>query len=541
MRQSKMPETYRARKIITMEADLPVATHIAVDDGRVLAVGHAADAQGWGYPIDERYAQHVILPGFVEAHGHLVTGGIWDFVCVGAHERRHPAGHSVAGIRENDAVVARLRSEAPAQGAVIGWGLDPIFIPPPRLSSRDLDQVATDRPVAILHSNLHAMTVNGFVLDLVQYGRDSDVPGIVRDAEGAPTGELREFAAMFPVMRRLGIDFSGLANSERALERYGRLAIQSGVTTITDLLNDLPDAAVTMMQAYTNAEDCPIRLSVALNALGGKPEEIVAKARSLALLSTDRLRLGSVKLMTDGSIQAFTAQLKPPGYHRSEGDPMWNVAPDQLERLIDVLHGARLRMHIHTNGDLAIEVAIGALEKAVIAHPEWDHRHTLQHFQMAEQAHIRRLKAIGGAANIFANHVYYFGDQHHDITLGPERAARIDPCGSALAHGLPIAIHSDTPVTPLAPLFSAGCAINRRTESGRLLGRDERIGRMDALRAITVGAAWTLKMDHEVGSIAAGKQADFAILADDPLEVDPESIGEIRVAGTVSGGHHFTA
>lgn len=539
MRQWQMPETWRARKIITMDTARPEATHVAVDEGRILAVGNADDAEAWGYPVDDRYAGHVILPGFVEAHGHLVTGGIWDFIYVGAQARRHPDGHSVSGIRDNRSIVSRLQAEAPVQGAVIGWGLDPIFIEPPRLSSRDLDEIATDRPVAILHSNLHAMTVNSHVMEMVQYGRDSDIPGIVRDAGGAPTGELREFAAMFPVMRRLGIDFGGLANSERALERYGRLALQSGVTTITDLLNDLPEDAVSMMQAYTGAGDCPIRLTVALNALGGKPEDIAAKAQSLAPLSSDRLRLGSVKLMTDGSIQAFTAQLKDPGYHRGDADPMWNVAPEQLERLIDVLHGARLRMHIHTNGDLAIEVAIGALEKAVAAHENWDHRHTLQHFQMAEEAHIARLKAIGGAANIFANHVYYFGDQHHDVTLGPERAARIDPCGSALAQGLPIAIHSDTPVTPLAPLFSMNCAVNRKTESGRVLGPDQRIGRMEALHAITLGAAWTLKMDDEVGSIAAGKHADFTVLEEDPLEVEAERIGEIRVAGTVSGGRHF--
>lgn len=536
-----MPETFRARKIITMDADRPEATHVAIDDGRVLAVGDAAEAESWGYRTDDRYAGHVILPGFVEAHGHLVTGGIWDFIYTGAQERRHPDGHAVPGIRENGAIVARLCDEAPAQGAVIGWGLDPIFIPPPRLSARNLDRVANDRPVAVLHSNLHAMTVNSFVLDMVGYGRDSDVPGIVHDADGVPTGELREFAAMFPVMRRLGIDFGGLANSERALGRYGRLSVQSGVTTITDLLNDLPETAIAMMQDYTGAADCPIRLCVALNALGGRPEDIVAKAQSLAPLSTERLRLGSVKLMTDGSIQAFTGQLKPPGYYRGEGDPMWNVAPAQLERLVDVLHGAGVRMHIHTNGDLAIEVAIGALEKAVAAHETWDHRHTLQHFQMAEEAHIRRLKAIGGAANIFANHVYYFGDQHHDITLGPERAARIDPCGSALAQGLPIAIHSDTPVTPLAPLFSAGCAVNRKTESGRVLGPAQRIGRMEALHAITLGAAWTLKMDHEVGSITPGKHADFAILEDDPLAVEEARIGGIRVAGTVSGGRHLAA
>jgi predicted amidohydrolase YtcJ len=384
------------------------------------------------------------------------------------------------------------------------------------------------------------MTVNSAALALAGYSRDSDVVGLVKDADGQPTGELREFAAMFPVMRRLEIDFGDLGNSARAMDRYARLAVQAGVTTITDLLNDLPESAVAMMRGFTARGDCPIRLVPALNALGGTPEEIADRALVLSPTSTDRLRFGAVKVMTDGSIQGFTAQLKAPGYHRGTGDPIWNIAPEQLVHLVDVLHGRGVQMHIHTNGDLASELAIDALERAVAAHPKWDHRHTLQHFQMADAVQIRRLAAIGGAANLFANHLYYFGDQHHDITLGPQRAARLNPCGTAIAAGLPIAIHSDTPVTPLAPLVTASCAVNRTTETGRVLGGGECIAVGEALRAITLGAAWTLKLDHEVGSIRPGKRADFAVLAKDPLTAAPAELGSIEVLGTVCGGRHFS-
>jgi predicted amidohydrolase YtcJ len=194
-----------------------------------------------------------------------------------------------------------------------------------------------------------------------------------------------------------------------------------------------------------------------------------------------------------------------------------------------------------SNGDLASEVAIDALEKAVARHPKWDHRHIIHHFQMADEVQIQRLRNLGGGANLFANHLYYFGDQHHAITLGPARAARINPCGSALRYGLPIAIHSDTPVTPLSPLFTAACAVNRTTESDRVLGGDERITVANALRAITLGAAWTLKMENVIGSITPGKFADFAALADDPFSVEASKLGAIEVVGTISGGRNFVA
>ena len=143
--------------------------------------------------------------------------------------------------------------------------------------------------------------------------------------------------------------------------------------------------------------------------------------------------------------------------------------------------------------------------------------------------------------NLFPNHHFYWGDQHYGTTLGPERAERMNACASALAAGVPMAMHSDAPVTPLGPLFTAWCAVNRRTASGRLLGAAERIGVAEALRAITVGAAYTLHLDGELGSIACGKRADFAVLEDDPLEIAPENLKDVRIWGTVQGGRLFPA
>jgi len=117
----------------------------------------------------------------------------------------------------------------------------------------------------------------------------------------------------------------------------------------------------------------------------------------------------------------------------------------------------------------------------------------------------------------------------------------MNACASALAAGVPLAIHSDAPVTPLGPLFTAWCAVNRRTASGRLLGEHERIGVPDALRAITLGAAYTLRLDHEIGSIECGKRADFAVLEDDPLEIGAEALKDVRIWGVVQGGRVFEA
>jgi hypothetical protein len=196
-------------------------------------------------------------------------------------------------------------------------------------------------------------------------------------------------------------------------------------------------------------------------------------------------------------------------------------------------------MHVHVNGDEASEVAIEAFARALAKNPNPDHRHVLQHCQLADAAQFRRIRTLGLCVNLFANHLYYFGDKHYELTVGPERAERIDACGTALAEGIPLAIHSDAPVTPMGPLFTAWCAVNRVTVSGRVLGASERICVEAALRAVTLGPAYTLHLDHEIGSIEVGKKADFAVLEENPLTVDPMKIRDIAVWGTVLGGKPF--
>jgi predicted amidohydrolase YtcJ len=146
------------------------------------------------------------------------------------------------------------------------------------------------------------------------------------------------------------------------------------------------------------------------------------------------------------------------------------------------------------------------------------------------------MAALGMCANIFSNHIYFWGDQHRDATVGPERAAGMDACATALREGVSFSIHSDTPVTPMGHLHTAWCAVNRITSTGEVLGPEERISVMDAMKAITIDAAYQLKLDHEMGSIESGKFADFAVLEDDPLEVDPMTLKDIKVWGTVLGG-----
>ena len=536
---------YCARRIITMNPRRPAATHVAVRDGHILGTGTLEDLVGWGaHELDDRFADKVLMPGFVEGHCHSWEGSAWEDTYLGFFDRTAPDGVLHPGLKSIDKVVERFRAAAAGDtgpdDAAMGWGFDPIFFGGRRMVAGDLDRVSATRPVIVMHQSGHIVNVNSEAMRRAGISRDTNVQGLVRDASGEPTGELQGPALRAIVYRAAGRDrFLDMGRGD-ALRRFADSARRAGVTTATDLANELPEATVASQVAITAEEDFPLRIVPALFANARPVDEGVAWVKSLIPRSHERLRYGLVKFVVDGSIQGFTARMKWPGYYNGHENGLWYVEPaEELPRVLGAYHRAGLQVHVHTNGDEATEAAVDAIEAVLREHPAPDARFTLQHCQMAHDAHFRRMAGLGICANLFANHLYYWGDQHCALTMGLERAERMDAAGTAQRLGVPFSIHSDAPVTHLAPLFTAWCAVNRTTASGRVLGEAERLAVPDALRAITLGAAYTLKLDTEIGSIETGKRADFAVLEDDPLSVDPQALKDIEVWGTVVGGRVF--
>ena len=425
------------------------------------------------------------------------------------------------------------------EAPLFAWGFDPLHIGGCKLSREDLDRVSTTRPVMVIHASFHISNVNTFVLERTQLLRATDITGVVAGTDGLASGELQGVAARLRAFRALGGNPLSEKLTAADVQRYARSACVQGVTTTTDLHADLVDNTVELYQLITQDVDFGIRLVPALGGLFHAPQQAIEKLEVLCDRTehNDKLHYGIVKLVIDGSIQGFTARLRWPGYHNGAPNGLWYIAPEELPRLVAAYHKAGLQLHIHTNGDEATEVALDALEAALTEAPRPDHRHTLQHCQMADAALFRRMKALGVCVNLFANHLYYWGDSHYELTMGPERAGRLDATGTAQRVGVPFSIHSDAPVTPLSPLFTAWCAVNRTSSSGRKLGAEtEALTVEQALAAITIGAAYTLRLDHLVGSIECGKLADFAVLDDDPLAVAPDKLKDVPVWGTVIGG-----
>ena len=536
---------FKAKKVITMNSYCPYGTHVAVKEGKILGVGSLEQLEGWGdYELDETFSEKILMPGFVEGHCHAPEGQIWNYPYLGFFERKDPDGKIHPKLENLDQVLERLREAERLKNnpeePLFAWGFDPLYFESERMSTRHLDSVSSTRCIIVMHASGHLINVNSMVLKLAGIDETTEVQGVLKDKEGKPTGELISMATQYMIQKVAGMPFFNSLDS-KGLRNFSKVARREGVTTATDLAARYDKNTLDAYYEVAADKNFPLRIVPAIRIQEMSNADGIEKIKSLKQTSSNKLFFGLCKIIADGSIQGFTARLKWPGYYNGNPEGSWYTAPQNLEKMIEAYHSEGMHLHIHTNGDEATEVTINALEKALTRFPREDHRHTLQHCQMAEEAHFRRMSKLGICSNLFSNHIFYWGDKHLEKTLGPDRAARMNAAVTAKKQGVNFSIHSDAPVTPLAPLFTAWCAINRRTASGLVLGEHERISLNDALYAITLGAAYTLKLDHVVGSIESGKFADFAVLEEDPFLVEPDQLKDIKIWGTVVDGIPFPA
>jgi predicted amidohydrolase YtcJ len=525
---------YLGGPIVTVDGENRVVEALGVEGDRIGAVGSEAEVRAWAGE-DARVIDlggHALLPGFVDAHGHYPGEGIYATT---ADLNPPPIGD----VRNLDDLIARLAARAEKVSAgdwVVGMSYDDTLLAEGRHPKRgDLDRASSEHPVAAVHISGHLAAVN--TLGLAALGIDRNTPDpdggrIQRDADGEPNGVLEE-TAMEAVMVQV---FSpGLTGMLAMVQEANRRALAAGVTTA--------------QSGYASEEILALRW---LSKLGLIPLRLVlwpgaelmddVLAGKTTLPETDPLwvRIGAVKIISDGSIQGYTGYLRDP-YHVPPGDdPNERGYPrytkQQLRERVASYRAAGRQVAIHANGDAAIDDTLDALEAAQLGDPQLDARPVIIHAQMTTEDQLERMAKLRAIPSFFVLHTYYWGDRHRDRFLGPERADRISPTKTAQDTGVRFTIHCDSPVVPMEPLRLIWSAVNRRTTSGDVLGANERIDVPSALRAVTIDAAFQHFEEMDKGSLEPGKLADLVILDRSPLATPPEAIDSIRVLETIVGG-----
>ena len=524
--------------VVTVDDDDRVVDAVAVADRRIAAVGRRDDVMALRGPGTEvtDLGGRALLPGFIDAHGHLA---LTAQKLASANLSPPPIGRvTCIGDLQREMREQIERRDLRAGAWAIGMGYDDTDMEERRHQDRDdLDAVSREHPVVALHISAHLLAANSRALDLAGIsGMTPDPEGgrIRRRENGEPTGVLEE-TAMNAVFARLPQPSAEEAE-EQTLAAMGYYT-SFGATTAQEAALFSPS----FMQAC-----------LCLSEAGEMPLDVVAYplyTLARGMLSADsghglggRFRFGGMKLLTDGSIQGYTAYLSRPYYTvAADREPLYAGFPtfesqEKLNAAVADGYENGWQVLAHANGDAAIGMVIEAARAAEESHPGGDRRTTIIHAQTIREEQLDEIRELGLYVSFFPGHVYYWGDRHRDVFLGPERAARINPMRSALDRGIPITLHHDSPVTPPDILTVVWSAVNRVTSGGRELGPEQRLTPREAVRAVTIDAARQLFEEERKGSIEVGKMADLVVLSANPLTVDPMKIREIAVDETIKEG-----
>jgi predicted amidohydrolase YtcJ len=525
---------YVGGPVFTADAQDRVVEGLAVEGDRVALAGGPEEILAWAERGRARVVDlggRALLPGFGDAHSHFPGAG---FDAVAADLNAPPIG----AVARMEQLVGALRERAAQvrEGEwVVGTGYDDTLLAERRHPTRaDLDAVSERHPVVALHVSVHLAAVNSAALARLGIGPGTPDPEggrIRRDAAGAPDGVLEE-SAVEAAMRAVGSP--GILDSLRIVRRATSRYVAAGVTTAQNGL--APADQIRGLTWLARLRVLPLRLVL-------WPSEEAAEALAGGRLRAPRddpwLRVGAVKLVADGSIQGYTGYLSQPYHVPPAGDPAYRGYPriprDELLARVERLHRAGFQVAVHGNGDAAIDDILDAFEAAQRAQPRPDARPVIVHAQMAREDQLDRMAALGAVPSFFVLHTWYWGDRHRERFLGPERAARISPAASAARRGIPFTLHADTPVAPMEPLRVVNAAVNRITTGGAVLGEEQRIPVLRALRAVTANAARQHFQEADRGSLEPGKLADLVILDRSPL-ADPAAIDRLRVVETIVGG-----
>ena len=525
--------------VITLDSTESVAEAIAIKKGKILAVGRSTVV----IQMSDENTRKIdlqgksIVPGFVDAHSHL-SGVAIQAVTANLLPPPDGPGHNIASLQQALRDFMATSKTVKEHGVVIGFNYDDAQLEEGRHPNRhDLDVVSTDIPIMITHQSGHIGVYNSKALDMFGITADSDDPPggvIVRESGGLePSGVLEE-TAHFTVIYKM-IPSSMVAENWAVAEMQ---YLSNGFTTIQDGKTD--EVTLALMSKY--AADSGFLADVIAYA-------DVAAMNDYSLLNgplhshdyANNFRIGGVKLTFDGSPQGKTAWFTQPyfvpplgqdsGY---SGYPAFTDA--EALKWYSLAYENNWQMLTHANGDAAIDQLIDIASQASVAFPKDDRRTVLIHGQFLRIDQIDEIQRLGIFPALYPMHTFYWGDWHRDSVAGPERAKNISPTGWMLDRDIKFSIHSDAPVTFPDSMRILDSAVNRTTRSGMVLGRDQKLRPVDALKAMTIWPAYQHFEELKKGSLEVGKLADMVILDQNPLTIEHAKIVDIRVLETIKEG-----
>ncbi len=538
---------YAAKEIITLDPDCPVANAVAVVGDRILAVGKLDELKvaigKQPYTIDETFAQYVIVPGFIAQHDHpWLTALTMMSEIIAIEDWVLPSG-TIPAAKNQEEYLKRLaqaeaRLEDPTE-LLLTWGYHPAFHG--KLTRLDLDKISRLRPIIVWQRSCHEVIVNSKALET--YGIDESFMDKMNESAKAQSnfeeGHFWE-QGVFAVVPKLLPAFAGADRLRRGLEFLVSYYHANGVTLGCEPGGLYSKRLQEEENAILSNPANPFRfyfIPDGKSIFASFPETTIAETEKTLTWGQGMTAIlpNRVKLFADGAIYALSMQVSEPYLDGHKGE--WIMDPDVFAKAFSVYWDAGYQIHIHVNGDSGLDVILDNIEFNMRRRPRYDHRTVLVHFAVSRKEQVERIKRLGAIVSGNSYYVTALADKYGEIGLGAERADQMVRMGDVERAGISYSYHADMPMAPCQPLLLMHCGVNRTTMSGRVAAKDQCVSREGALRAVTLNAAYSLRLETEVGSIEAGKLANFTILKNNPVTCEAAKIKDIPIWGTMHEGH----
>jgi predicted amidohydrolase YtcJ len=525
--------------IVTVNAKNEEVQALAIQNGKIVAVGtKEAVTKDWQANTTKVIDLHgqTLMPGFVEPHIHIIGTTLGEVLGLNLSNFTLPYDtlDSLAAKMK-----AHLKTLQPGEW-LIGFGVDPSRTQPfmAELNADVLDKVSTTVPIFIVNQSGHIAYVNHKALELAGVNEGTPNPGgggkYLKDSKGKLTGVLIEPPTFSAFMAKMPPPTS--AQLGGAVKKTAQMIASKGVTTSAEItvgFNLGLENEIKLFKELAANEGLPIRVRGYLygpaipsgfNSI--KPGE-----------GDDRLRFVGVKFISDGSTQGLTAALNDP-YTYPKGTKNTgelDYGTDELYKQIKPYFDQGWQIAVHANGDRAIDQTLGNYEKLLAGNPHPEERRLrIEHFTINTPDQVKRAVKLGVIPGFTIGHVDYWGEAFHDQIVGAQRADRIDPSAEFKKAGGRFAYHSDSPVSNVSPLnyISEGAGRLWQKPPRKVLGADEQVSVDDAIRAVTINAAYEMFSDDKLGSLEVGKQADLVVLSANPRKTPVDQIRNIQVKST---------
>ena len=538
---------YHAKEIVTLDEKVASANAVSVKSDRVMAIGSLDDLieRNPDASIDRQFQNDVIVPGFIEHHIHPFLSAItmnaeiisiegWDL----------PNNQSIA-YRDRDSYMQRLseiEENMNSDSPLITWGFHHYFHGD--LSREDLDRISKDRPILVMHRSYHEFILNTPALEYFDISQEF-IESLDEEARAYADFDRGHFSeqgmiSVFPkLLRYLGKPeylLSGLQLTEDYLH-------QNGVTMIANpgawLIKSIQDAKNLIL----GDESTPFRSFFIPSALILSEDhdvpELVEEAKKLLKWGGGKVEYlpNRIKLFADGAMYSQNMVLSEGYLDGHQG--AWLMQEGLYRSAFKLFWDEGYQIHIHQNGDEALDLILDVLEENMANNPREDHRTTIVHFGISRADQMDRVKSLGAIISANPYYVTALSDLYSKKGLGPERALEMVRLGDVDRAGIRFGLHSDMPMAPGSPLVLMHAAVNRINFANEVAGPKQRVSPLAALKGVTLDAAYIMGLEDDYGSISEGKLANFTILSENPLSVNPQTIKDIEIKATIVEGKHY--